>query len=150
MNGRELDISADLLRLISDKTGLASNWYPSIPRGALQPCRAGRDRPRGWHPYDYDLARERHLSMTRPYISSQYLLMMKEGAARRRSGAAGPDDHEPLPRETVGQSCATPRWPTGIRAVEPARRTTPMWTPIWRNFHQPAAVPRPQADPPDL
>ena len=64
MNGRELDgISADLLRLISDKTGLAFELVPvDSPEELYSLAEQGGIDLAAGIPYDYDLARERHLS----------------------------------------------------------------------------------------
>lgn len=71
-------------------------------------------------PYDYDLARERHLSMTRPYISSQYLLMMKEGSSEEtiKGKRLALTTTSPYRGETVGQVARYAKVADCIRAVE--------------------------------
>ena len=73
-------ISVDLLDHISEKTGLRFQMVLADGTEALyERVRTGQVQLVAGMPYDYDLARERHLSMTRPYVSSQYLLMMDAG-----------------------------------------------------------------------
>ena len=118
----ELDgISADLLRLISDKTGLAFELVPvDSPEELYSLAEQGGIDLAAGIPYDYDLARERHLSMTRPYISSQYLLMMKEGSSEEtiKGKRLALTTTSPYRGETVGQVVRYAKVADCIRAVE--------------------------------
>lgn len=77
--GEAHGISMDLLSYISEKTGLQFEFVPAQTQESLYRLVGEQqvDLVAGM-PYNYDEARERHLSMTRPFLSSQYLLLMKE------------------------------------------------------------------------
>lgn len=72
-------ISVDLLSKISDETGLKFTLVEAESTDQLyQMARDGTADLVACMPYDYATAREQYLSMTRPYISSQYTLLMNE------------------------------------------------------------------------
>ena len=118
----ELDgIAVDLLGLISEKTGLAFEMVPvESPEELYGLAEQGAIDLAAGVPYDYDLARARHLSMTRPYISSQYLLMMKEGSSEEnvKGKRLALTTTSPYRGETVGQVVRYAKVADCIRAVE--------------------------------
>lgn len=119
---RELDgIAVDLLGLISEKTGLAFEMVPvESPEELYRLAEQGEIDLAAGVPYDYDLARERHLSMTRPYISSQYLLMMKEENSEEtiKGKRLALTTTSPYRGETIGQVVRYAKLADCIRAVE--------------------------------
>lgn len=75
-------VSADFLEYVSQKTGLQFELInAATPEEVYTMAETGEINLIAGMPYDYDLARERNVSMTRPYLSSQYLLMMKESGS---------------------------------------------------------------------
>lgn len=72
-------ISVDLLAYVSQVTGLQFELV-GVDTPDLLYEEMDRDNIKlvAGMPYNYDLARERRLSMSRPYVSAQYLILMKE------------------------------------------------------------------------
>lgn len=75
--GEYKGIAVDLLRFVSQKTGLQFDWVPAdSPEELFRLSVSGRVDLIAGMPYSYKTAQENNLSMTRPFISSQYLLVM--------------------------------------------------------------------------
>lgn len=75
--GKLKGISIDLLNYISDKTGLKFDMIPVKSQKELDNMIKDSkiDIVAGMS-YDYERARERHVAMTRPFISTQYIMMI--------------------------------------------------------------------------
>lgn len=72
-------IAVDMLDYITEKTGLRFELVPADSSEALyQMVEEGRVDLVAGMSYDYDLAREKGLSMSQPYLSVGYILMMNE------------------------------------------------------------------------
>lgn len=72
-------IAVELLDYLSEKTGLAFEWVQAdTPEELYGLVADGQVQLVAGMPYSYDLAQERGLSMSRPYVSSQYVLLMGE------------------------------------------------------------------------
>ena len=74
-------ISIDLFQAISEKTGLRFEWVPAKDQAEMEALVAGGqvDLVAGMT-YDYGQARRQGLSMTRPYVSAQYVMLLGPGA----------------------------------------------------------------------
>ena len=85
--GNTNGISAGLLAYISARTGLNFTYVPASTQQQLYTMAENGeiDLVAGIQ-YDYDLAKQYHLSMTQPYVSSQYYLMMKESSDESLNG----------------------------------------------------------------
>ncbi len=76
-SGELKGISVDLLRAIEDKTGLVFELVPVENEEALAEMTAeGRVDLIGSMSYDYEQARHRNMAMSRPYISTQYMILL--------------------------------------------------------------------------
>ena len=72
-------ITVDLLAYITEKTGLNFEIIPyDSPQEVYDQAGRGAVQIVAGMPYSYDLASEQHLSMSRPYISSSYILLMHQ------------------------------------------------------------------------
>ena len=73
-------ISLDLLSSVAQATGLEFQWVPAEDQAEMDRLLAGGeiDLVAGMS-YDYGLARERGVSMTRPYVSAQYIMLLGAG-----------------------------------------------------------------------
>lgn len=81
-DGHAKGISADLFSYISDKTGLKFNYIvKDTPDELYAMAQDGTIDILANIDYDYSFAREHHMSMTQPYITSQYILMMRESSS---------------------------------------------------------------------
>lgn len=76
-NGELKGISVDLLKAIEDKTGLAFELVPAENEEALAQMAAQKriDLIAGMS-YDYEQARLKNMAMSRPYISTQYMILL--------------------------------------------------------------------------
>lgn len=73
-------IAYDTLMLVAEKTGLKFEPIAfSTPKEIYTESAASRLDVIAGLPYDYDLARLNNYSMSRSYVSAQYLLMMRPG-----------------------------------------------------------------------
>lgn len=72
-------VAVDLLRYISRQAGLQFEYLPAAtPEALYQMLHEGTVQIIASIPYDYHLARQQHFSMTRPYITAQYMLLRQE------------------------------------------------------------------------
>lgn len=72
-------ITVDLLAYITEKTGLNFEIIPyDSPQEVYDQAGRGTVQIVAGMPYSYNLASEQHLSMSRPYISSSYILLMHQ------------------------------------------------------------------------
>lgn len=77
--GKLSGISVDLLDYVSKTTGLQFELVSvDTPDLIYQQMSQDEIKLVAGMPYNYDLARERRLSMSRPYVEAQYLILMKE------------------------------------------------------------------------
>lgn len=78
-DGEMRGIAVDLLAYITEKTGLAFDLIPyDTPQEIYDAAAGGNLQIVAGMSYSYDLASQQHLSMSRPYISSSYILLMNQ------------------------------------------------------------------------
>ncbi|QNM04625.1 transporter substrate-binding domain-containing diguanylate cyclase [Qiania dongpingensis] len=72
-------ISIDLLDYVTENTGLKFEFVcVDTPEELYERSEKNEIDLVAGMPYDYDLAKERHLSMSQAYVSSQYVILMNE------------------------------------------------------------------------
>lgn len=77
LGGEYKGIGADLLRYVSEKTGLQFEWIPAgSPEELFRLASSEQVSLIAGMPYNYTAAQENNLSMSRPFISSQYFIVM--------------------------------------------------------------------------
>lgn len=114
-------ISVDMLKKISDHTGMK---FDLVEAGSMkdlyQMARDGEVDMVACMPYDYRTAGEQRLSMTRPYVSSQYTLLMHESMSEgtikgKRLAMVETSSYQGY---TVGKIVSFPTRDACIRAVD--------------------------------
>lgn len=88
-DGQEKGMSLDFLAYVSEHTGLSFEMvYYDTPEQAYEAARNQEVSLVAFMPYEYALAREKRMSMSRAYLSSQYLLVTREDSGTEQ-GVAG-------------------------------------------------------------
>ncbi len=79
-NGEYKGIANDTLRLVAKKTGLKFEMVSfSTPEEIYEKAEKSEIDLVAGLPYNYELANQHNYAMSRPYISAQYLLLMRSG-----------------------------------------------------------------------
>lgn len=101
-SGELKGIAIDLVARVAEETGLAVEYVEAETFDELRALAdAGSIDMVAGMPYDYDLAREASLSMTRSYAASQYVLLLNEKASEnnlegRKLALPDPEVADPL------------------------------------------------------
>lgn len=113
-------IAVDLLGYVSEKTGLSFELVGASDQETLyRMAQEGQINMVAGMPYDYDLARQQGISMSQPYVSTGYILLMRENISEsslkgKRLALTNTGTYK---GETVGKVVQFPTIDACVRAV---------------------------------